>query len=103
MKRHGGDLEKQSDHDKNEGEDRKKLENGGVEVQRDGEPSRQQLSHRFALNSGEMAESNSVHQIVAKCQCIRDSFDVRGGAEAVQNREAIGQDSGAQGADQNEL
>ncbi len=61
MKWRGRDFEKQADGDQNECQDREKLKNEGIEVQRQGETSLQQLPHLFALRAREMAERNDVH------------------------------------------
>src|SRR6267378_760498 len=47
-----------------------------------------------------MAERNDVHQFVALRQCGGDGADVRSAAEPIQNRKTVGQDSGAERAEQ---
>ena len=100
MKRHSRDFEKQPDRNQNEGEDRKKLQNEGIEVQRQGEIPLQQQPHLFARRAREMAKRNGMHQFVALRQCGGDGADVRSTAEPVQNRETVGQDPGAERPEQ---
>jgi hypothetical protein len=50
-----------------------------------------------------MAESNGAHQTDAKRQYVGDVTDVRRAAEAIQERKAVREDSGAEGAEENVL